>query len=53
MSEEPLDTESEETGCTGGGMSARDPSFNPEHDFEGTDRCRQCGASKYLERDGE
>lgn len=42
-------TEHEEQGCPGGGArSPRDPAFNPNHDFEGTDTCRQCGASKYT-----
>lgn len=40
--------ETETDQCPGGSKSSRDPSFNPEHDFVGTDTCRQCGASKYT-----
>lgn len=29
--------------CPGGSMSPRDPAFNPNHDFQATDKCRQCG----------
>lgn len=29
--------------CPGGSMSPSDPSFNPNHDFGPTEKCRQCG----------